>query len=70
MKHLRACWRLLRLLGHIGKGLWIVALRFPALPPDQQHAHVQAWSVQLLAHAGIQLRIEGRPPLTGPVMLV
>ena len=70
MKPLRACWRLLRMLAHIAKGLWIVALRFPALPPDQQHAHVQVWSMQLLAHAGISLRIVGRPPVTGPVMLV
>ena len=70
MRQLRACWRLLRLLGHIGKGLWIVALRFPALPPDRQQAHVQAWSLQLLAHAGVSLRIEGLAPVTGPVMLV
>ncbi|MFT4241223.1 MAG: 1-acyl-sn-glycerol-3-phosphate acyltransferase [Acidovorax sp.] len=70
MKPLRASWRLLRLLGHIAKGLWIVALRFPALPPDQQHAHVQAWSLQLLAHAGISLRIVGQPPVAGPVLLV
>ena len=58
------------MLAHIAKGLWIVALRFPALLPDQQHAHVQVWSMQLLAHAGISLRIVGRPPVTGPVMLV
>lgn len=70
MRHLRACWRLLRMLCHIAKGLWIVALRFPALPADQQHAHVQAWSVQLLACAGISLRIVGQPPVSGPVMLV
>jgi 1-acyl-sn-glycerol-3-phosphate acyltransferase len=70
VKSLRACWRLLRLLGHIAKGLGIVALRFPALPPDQQHAHVQAWSLQLLAHAGVHLRIRGTPPVAGPVMLV
>ena len=70
MRHLRACWRLLRLLGHIAKGLAIVALRFPALSPDQQHARVQAWSLQLLAHAGIRLRIVGQPPVAGPVMLV
>jgi 1-acyl-sn-glycerol-3-phosphate acyltransferase len=70
MRHLRACWRLLRMLGHIAKGLWIVALRFPALPADQQHAHVQAWSVQLLARAGISLRIVGQPPVAGPIMLV
>lgn len=70
MRLLRASGRLLRMLAHIAKGVWIVALRFPALSPDQQHAHVQAWSLQLLAHAGIRLRIQGRPPVTGPVMLV
>ena len=70
MKFLRASWRLLRLLGHIAKGLWIVALRFPSLSPDQQHARVQVWSMELLTHAGISLRILGQPPVTGPVMLV
>ena len=70
MSRLRACWRLVRLLGHIAKGLWIVALRFPALAPDQQHARVQVWSAQLLAHAGISLRIQGQPPVGGTVMLV
>ena len=40
MNNLRACWRLLRVLGHILKGLAIVAVRFPALSPDQQHARV------------------------------
>lgn len=70
MKALRAGWRLLRVLGHIGRGLWIVALRFPTLSTDEQHAHVQAWAVQLLAHAGVHLRIVGQPPVSGPVMLV
>lgn len=70
MKALRARRRLLRLLGHIGKGLAIVALRFPALSPDQQHVRVQVWSLQLLARLGISLRIQGQPPITGPVMLV
>lgn len=69
-KYPRAGWRALRLLGHVLKGLCIVALRFPALPPERQHAHVQAWSLQLLAHAGVSLRIEGQPPLGGPVVLV
>ena len=70
MKTLRVLWRLLRLLGHIGRGLWIVGLRFPALSPDQQQAHVQAWSAQLLAHAGVRLRVVGSPPVAGPVLLV
>ncbi len=70
MKLLRACWRLLRMLGHIARGLAIVALRFPALSPDQQHARVQAWSMELLAKIGISLRLQGQPPVAGPVMLV
>jgi 1-acyl-sn-glycerol-3-phosphate acyltransferase len=48
----------------------VVAVRFPALSPDQQHARVQAWSMQLLARAGVSLRILGTPPVNGPVMLV
>ncbi len=70
MKALRAAWRLWRMLGHILKGMAIVALRFPALSPDQQHARVQAWSMELLAKAGISLRLQGQPPVAGPVMLV
>jgi len=70
MKQLRAVWRLLRLVGHIAHGLWVVALRFPTLSPDQQHARVQVWSQQLLALAGVHLRVVGEPPITGPVMLV
>ena len=70
MKPLRAVWRLVRLLVHIAHGLWVVALRFPSLSPDQQHARVQVWSQQLLALAGVHLRVVGEPPRTGPVMLV
>ena len=70
MRHLRAFWRVLRLLGHMAHGLWVVAVRFPALPPDQQHVRVQVWSQQLLARVGVHLRVVGQPPVTGPVMLV
>lgn len=70
MKSLRAVWRLLCLLLHILRGVWLVAVRFPVLTPDQQHARVQVWSQQLLALAGVRLRVVGQPPTTGPVMLV
>ena len=70
MRPLRGAWRVLLLLAHVFKGLWVVAVRFPVLPPDQQHARVQAWSLELLAKAGVRLRIEGQPPVNGPVMLV
>ena len=48
MSRLRACWRLVRLLGHIAKGLWIVALRFLSFAPDQQHEREKARSAELL----------------------
>ncbi|MDY0108132.1 MAG: lysophospholipid acyltransferase family protein [Giesbergeria sp.] len=70
MKHLKACWRLLRLVAHILLGLWTVALRFPSLSPEQQQMRVQAWSLKLLACAGVSLSIRGQPPAVGPVMLV
>jgi 1-acyl-sn-glycerol-3-phosphate acyltransferase len=70
MRRFRACWRLLRILGHILAGLWIAAVRLPRLSPAGQSAQVQVWSLALLGHAGIALEIRGRPPVTGPVLLV
>lgn len=70
MKALRAIWRMLRLLGHLLKGLWVVTLQFPRLTPEQQYIRVQVWSQQLLACLGISLRVLGQPPVGGPVMLV
>ena len=67
---LRACWRVLRLLLHVLRGLWVVALRFPGLSPDQQQARVQAWSLGLLACAGVRLELRGRPAEAWPVLLV
>lgn len=70
MRRIRACWRLLRILGHILTGLWVVAVRLPRLQPSQQNARVQVWALAFLGHAGIELEIRGQPPVTGPVLLV
>jgi len=70
VRQLRACWRVLRLLAHVAQGLWVVALRFPRLPADQQQARVQAWALGLLACAGITLQVRGTPAASGPVLLV
>ena len=70
MKLPRALWRCARLLGHVLDGLWVVTLRFPRMSQEQQYIRVQAWSQQLLACAGISLRVQGTPPVRGPVMLV
>ena len=70
LRVLRASWRGLRLLAHLLYGLAVVALRFPRLSLEQQQLRVQAWSLQLLACAGVSLRVLGEPPRGGPVMLV
>jgi 1-acyl-sn-glycerol-3-phosphate acyltransferase len=70
MRRVRAGWRLLRILGHILAGLWVAALHLPRMPPAQQSARVQRWALAFLAHAGVTLEIRGKPPVTGPVLLV
>lgn len=67
---LRAVWRGMRLLAHVGKGAWIVAFRFPQLHHLQQHALVQAWAATMLVRVGVQLEVKGLPPAKGPVLIV
>jgi 1-acyl-sn-glycerol-3-phosphate acyltransferase len=70
VRQLKGYWRLLRVLGHILTGLWIVAVRLPRLPQEQQNSRVQVWAVELLGHVGITLDVRGQPPVTGPVLLI
>jgi len=70
MRRLAGCWRLLRILSHIVGGVWVAAVRLPRLQPTQQNALVQAWALAFLDRAGIALEIRGKPPITGPVLLV
>jgi 1-acyl-sn-glycerol-3-phosphate acyltransferase len=70
MQLLRALGRTLRMLAHLLHGLWVVTWRFPRLSPEQQQARVQAWSLGLLARAGITLQVQGAPVRQGPALLV
>jgi len=70
LRQARACGRMLRLIAHILIGLGTVLLRFPRLSPDQRHARVQAWQLELLARAGVALQVRGTPPVLGPMLLV
>ena len=70
MRRVIGCWRLLRISGHILAGVWTASVRLPRLPPPERWARVQAWALAFLGHAGIALEIRGRPPVTGPVLLV
>ena len=66
----RAPVRLLRLLAHVCRGLWIIRQRFPKMEPAARDAAVQQWAQQLLECLGVELRVLGKVPSTGPVLLV
>ena len=70
MKAMGAVWRLLRGLGHLLVGLWIIQTRFHRLSPAHQQAHVQIWSQQLLALWRIRIEVRGDPVTSGPALLV
>ena len=69
MRRLRAVWRLLRLLSHLVTGLLKITFQFPRFAQAQKDQAVQIWSLALLKHMGIALRVYGQVPKTGPVLL-
>ena len=70
MRHVRALWRSLRLIGHAASGLWTIRTRFAGWSQDQREQAVQAWAARLLALTGIRLQVSGEPMAAGPVLLV
>ena len=67
---MRALKRLLRMLVHLGVGLWIIQFRFPRMSQVARDSAVRAWAHTMLACLGVQLRVLGEVPTTGPVLLV
>jgi 1-acyl-sn-glycerol-3-phosphate acyltransferase len=70
MRHARALWRLLRLIGHGAAGLWTIRTRFAGWAPRQREQAVQAWAARVLELCGIGLQVSGEPMAAGPVLLV
>lgn len=70
MKFLLASWRLLRALLHALRGWFTILLVFPRWQQQRRDAHVQVWARDMLRILGIPLKVEGSPPLRGPVLLV
>jgi 1-acyl-sn-glycerol-3-phosphate acyltransferase len=70
MKVLRAAWRLARGLSHAVGGWWTITMVFPKLQPHERHERVNAWAARMLDLLGIELRVHGTPPASGPVLLV
>ncbi|MEQ0777170.1 lysophospholipid acyltransferase family protein [Paraburkholderia tropica] len=48
-------FRKARLLGHLLRGAWTVAMRFPRATPDKRHALNRAWSLKMLELCGMKL---------------
>jgi 1-acyl-sn-glycerol-3-phosphate acyltransferase len=67
---LRALWRLSRALLHAIGGWFTITFLFPRCDEQRRQATVQAWARRMLHILGIPLRVEGQPPLRGPVLLV
>ncbi|MFM2035270.1 MAG: hypothetical protein RL459_535 [Pseudomonadota bacterium] len=70
MQQLRASYRLLRATWHAVAGLLTIVFVFPRLSVAQRQLRVQAWSLEMLAHLGIALRVLGKPAVAGPLLLV
>lgn len=70
MKGPRAAWRFLRALGHALAGWRTIVFEFPRLAPGERALCVQAWSLRMLQVLGIELRLLGEPPASGPVLIV
>lgn len=68
--HLAAAWRLLRAVGHVLHGLWVIRTEFGRLTPDACALLVREWSRQMLGILGVQLVVRGTPPERGPLLLV
>lgn len=65
-----AAWRIVRAIGHVLRGLWIIRSTFGRLSPEASNLLVREWSRQMLTIMGVELVIKGTPPDHGPVLLV
>ena len=70
MTRARALRRACGVLFHILAGLCQIVLRFPRLAQAQRDLRVQAWASEMLQHVGVELRVCGPVPVTGPLLLV
>lgn len=64
-----AAWRLMRLVGHLFRGLWILRTRFVRADAAGQRHMVQQWSVQALSIMGVRLQVLGAEP-AGAMLVV
>lgn len=66
---IRSAGRLLGLVGHLLRGLWILRTRFQRQDAAVQRLLVQQWSAQALRIMGVRLQVLGQEP-PGAMLLV
>lgn len=69
MGALRGAGRLATALGVALAGWVTIVFLFPRMTRLQREARVQAWAQRMLRAVGVDLRLHGRAPATGPVLL-
>ena len=70
MKQILAVWKLVRVFAHVMVGFVTILFRFPRLSQAQRELRVQSWSLGLLGCLAIKLVINGKPAVSGPMLLV
>lgn len=65
-----SAWRVVRAVGHVLRGLWIIRSEFGRLEPAACALLVRTWSRQMLDILGVDLVVRGVPPGHGPMLLV
>jgi len=64
-----AIWRILRVIGMVAQGLWLIAFAMPRTDAAGWHAIMQRWAVKLLRCLGVTVRVSGEPQ-PGAVLMV
>lgn len=70
MRNFVAAIKLAKVIAHLLHGLLVVFVIFPKLTQAQKNKRIEAWAAALLAKLAIKLIVNGKPPKTGPMLLV
>jgi len=70
MHNLVAAYKLVKVFAHLVVGLLTVYFHFPKLSQTQKNKRIEAWAGALLNKLAIKLIVNGRPPASGPMLLV
>jgi 1-acyl-sn-glycerol-3-phosphate acyltransferase len=70
MRNFVAALKLAKVVAHLLVGLLTVYFHFPKLTQPQKNKRIEVWAGALLAKLAIKLIVNGKPPSTGPMLLV